>query len=168
MEIDPELELRKAGRDPNLTPLMRTSLFLALLLGTTASVGEAAAQQIDPCPTGSTVSSDREPDVVIRARVHADELRFETQPEVDVRLTGCAILDTIRVTERINLPDPVEPGVTYRDVTVGVEIMGYLNVQCLLPELVQPEQPDSLAAATDALRRLCARGEPQTPLGGPR
>ncbi len=57
--------------------------------------------------------SDR-PDIEMRASVKAKELRFEEVPETDVRYVG----DSSSVTERTNLPDEVEPGVTYRDVEV--------------------------------------------------
>jgi hypothetical protein len=56
--------------------------------------------------------TDREPDVEIAATVRADELRFECKPEVVVR--GAEAVST-----RENLPDEVEPGVTYRDVAVS-------------------------------------------------
>ena len=46
----------------------------------------------------------REPDVEIAAAIRADEVRFECKPE--------------SVTERENLPDELEPGVTYRNFAV--------------------------------------------------
>jgi hypothetical protein len=53
-----------------------------------------------------------EPDVEIAALVRAEELRFECKPEVVVRAAEV-------VSERENLPDEVEPGVTYRDIAVS-------------------------------------------------
>lgn len=90
--------------------------------------------------------STRAPDVVIRATVSTRELRFASQPRAAVRTLGCLPLDTVIVTERVNLPDPVQPGVTYRDVRVGIEIRAHLDVQCL-PAL----------AADPAFAALCAR-----------
>ena len=86
------------------------------------------------------------PDVLIRARATIREVRFTSRPRASVRTLGCAGIDSVVVTERVNLPDPVEPGVTYRDVRVGVEIRADFRVACLLPAL----------AADPALAGLCA------------
>jgi hypothetical protein len=58
-------------------------------------------------------------------------VRFASEPRATVRTLGCLSLDTVIVTERVNLPDPVQPGVTYRDVRVGIEIRAHLDVRCL-------------------------------------
>jgi len=62
--------------------------------------------------------SEREPDVEITARVKADELRFECKPTVDVLAHSNAPARAASVSERENLPDELEPGVTYRDLEV--------------------------------------------------
>jgi hypothetical protein len=62
----------------------------------------------------------REPDVEIAAIVRADELRFECKPEVVVRAAES-------VSARENLPDEVEPGVTYRDVAVAWRVAARLS-----------------------------------------
>ncbi len=63
----------------------------------------------------------------IQAAVKADSVRFEEGPETDVEVTGEAEDRTSveqpeveggTASERENLPDEVEPGVTYRDVRV--------------------------------------------------
>jgi hypothetical protein len=97
----------------------------------------------------SARTQGRAPDLLIVASASAREVRFESEPRAHVRLNGCAVLDTVIVTERTNLPDPVEPGVTYRDVRVGIEIRGWLDVQCVA----------ALAAADPA---LCAPVQVQT------
>ena len=56
-----------------------------------------------------------EPDIEIGASMRAESVRFESVPDTDVRFgpgegSSCS--------ERVNLPDEVEPGVTYRDVRV--------------------------------------------------
>ena len=61
----------------------------------------------------------RRPDVEIGAVVRAKRLRFERTPsEAEVSFPGESEADTDSHTERENLPDRVEPGVTYRDVRV--------------------------------------------------
>lgn len=65
------------------------------------------------------------PDVLIGARVKAKKLRFRSQPRTSVELhgesrtpEGRADLRTASGSDRQNLPEEVEPGVTYRDVEV--------------------------------------------------
>jgi hypothetical protein len=72
-----------------------------------------------------------EPDVEIGAVARAKRLRFRKKPRVDVTTNSEVdvhpdLADELRieaegdsVSARENLPDEVEPGVTYRDVTVG-------------------------------------------------
>jgi hypothetical protein len=71
-----------------------------------------------------------EPDVVIGASLRARRLRFRRKPKTKVEFEGgTRIRSDDRIeeieleaesgSERKNLPDEVEPGVTYRDVEVG-------------------------------------------------
>jgi hypothetical protein len=57
-------------------------------------------------------------DVEVFTSVRADELRFESVPETKVWIEGEPAERSSSRTERDNLPDEVEPGVTYRDVGV--------------------------------------------------
>jgi hypothetical protein len=66
-----------------------------------------------------------DPDVEIGASVKAKRLRYREKPKTQVELhgevhdpEGHAELETASGSERQNLPDEVEPGVTYRDVRV--------------------------------------------------
>jgi hypothetical protein len=61
---------------------------------------------------------DREPDVEIAASVRAKELRFECKPEVRVGAYANAPAQAESVSERENLPDELEPGVTYKNFAV--------------------------------------------------
>jgi hypothetical protein len=71
-----------------------------------------------------------EPDIEIGAAVKARKLRFRRKPETKVEFEGRTRvrsddriedveLETESGSERRNLPEEVEPGVTYRDVAVG-------------------------------------------------
>jgi hypothetical protein len=62
--------------------------------------------------------TEREPDVEMSAVVRAKELRFECKPEVDVRAYADSPASAESVSERENLPEELEPGVTYRDIAV--------------------------------------------------
>lgn len=136
-------------------------LAAALLLLAGSIAGSAAAQEVTVCPaTAAAVdTAERKPDLVIRASARADEVRFRSEPRIDVQLTGCSVLDTVRVIERRNLPEPVQPNVPYRDVFVAIEILGYLDVECLLPSLTSPTgaaAPDAAGVRASLLDRLCA------------
>lgn len=65
------------------------------------------------------------PDVEIGASVRAKRLRFRQRPETNVEFRGelrepdrHSELESASGSERQNLPDEIEPGVTYRDVRV--------------------------------------------------
>ena len=64
-------------------------------------------------------SEERPPDIEIGATVRADRMRFDRRPETDIEFVGRSVEDDESGSERINLPDEVEPGKTYRDVRVG-------------------------------------------------
>ena len=72
-------------------------------------------------------------DVLLLVGVHADEVRFASQPRVRVRL--CWGGDTVRVVQRDNLPSPVVPGTTYRNVYIAVELLGRINADCLAEKI---------------------------------
>jgi hypothetical protein len=71
------------------------------------------------------MSRDQDPkgnplaDVEIGAAVRADRLRFKRKPEVEVSFDAGPDGESDSQTERENLPEEVEPGVTYRDVRVA-------------------------------------------------
>jgi hypothetical protein len=91
-------------------------------------------------------------DVILLVGVQANEVRFASQPHVRVRL--CWGGDTLRVVQRDNLPSPVVPGTTYRNVYVAVELIGRLNAQCLSDRIgvgnnsARPSQPTNQAASS--------------------
>jgi hypothetical protein len=71
--------------------------------------------------------------VILLVGIHADEVKFAAQPHVRVRL--CWGGDTLRVVRRDNLPSPIVPGTTYRNVYIAVELIGRLNAECLADKL---------------------------------
>ena len=119
-------------------------LILAVLL-----LPAAAAAQADTS-VGPPASS---PTIVLRADVSASEVRFSRQPEIRVTLTG-GTLDSVRVLERRNLPERVQPGVTYRDVFIAVEAIGKLHAECLAKQLAGTIS--ARRADTTAVRRCPA------------
>jgi hypothetical protein len=79
------------------------------------------------------------PDIILTAAVHANEVRFASQPRVRVRF--CWGGDTLRVVQRQNLPSPVVAGTTYRNVFVAVELLGRLNAECLVDRISTTRNP---------------------------
>lgn len=78
----------------------------------------------------SSARDSGEPDVLIGAAAKARRLRFRSKPRTKVRFEGRTQvrsdegieeldLDSQSSSERRNLPEDVEPSVTYRDIQVG-------------------------------------------------
>ncbi len=64
------------------------------------------------------LAEDETPDVEVFTSVRARELRFGIVPETKVWFEGEPGVKSSLRTRRENLPEEVEPGVTYRDVKV--------------------------------------------------
>jgi hypothetical protein len=81
-----------------------------------------APAQTPDTQTPRTEESSAEPDLSITARVTADSLRFEKVPDPKVEFTGKPRRDTVWKSERENLPQQVQPGVTYRNIGITLRI----------------------------------------------
>ena len=108
-----------------------------VLIGLLASAGTASAQQATgACPPPRSLSllpDSAKPDIAIVARVQAAELRFNAPPSTSLQITGCPQIDTSLVVMRTNLPKPVQPGVTYRNVIVDFRLnMKFAELECIL------------------------------------
>jgi hypothetical protein len=66
------------------------------------------------------------PDIDFSASVKARELRFEEEPQTEVRFWGHPERNSVSVNERKNLPEKVREGVTYHDVSVRSRIASKL------------------------------------------
>jgi hypothetical protein len=82
-----------------------------------------------------------QPDIEIGATAKARRLRFRRKPETEVEFEGRTRvrsderiedveLETDSQSERRNLPEEVEPGVTYRNVEVGWAV----RARAVIPE----------------------------------
>lgn len=61
-------------------------------------------------------------DIAITANVRARSLTFETVPNPTVEFPGKPASDTVWEAQRENLPTPVQPGVTYRNIGIRLKI----------------------------------------------
>ena len=81
-----------------------------------------AAQTSSAAPQSAPAASSKSNDLEITANVTASELRFEVVPEPKVEFTGQPERETIWEADRQNLPRPVQPGVTYRNIGIQLRI----------------------------------------------
>lgn len=89
---------------------------------TTGQTPPPATTTPAPRANATTASAPTTNDLEITANVTARELRFEVVPEPKVEFTGRPRRDTVWEAERQNLPRPVEPGVTYRNIGIQLKI----------------------------------------------
>ena len=67
-------------------------------------------------------------DIEFLPSVQANQLRFDEQPETEVRFFGEPGHESASGSDRTNLPERVEPGVTYRDVGVDYRLASRLTL----------------------------------------
>jgi hypothetical protein len=103
-------------------------------------------------------SRPRVADIEFVASVQADELRFDEPPETDVRFFGEPGHESASGSDRTNLPEKVEPGVTYRNVRVDYRLASRLT----LPTSRVREQARG-ARANDGPRRMRKRSSRGAP-----
>lgn len=94
---------------------------------TSASPPAGSAARRERAGASSQVGEGREEsaapeDLAIKARVMAKSLLFRRVPEPKVEFTGRPRRETVWESERENLPESVQPGVTYRDVGITLRI----------------------------------------------
>lgn len=98
-----------------------SSLLLSTLILCIGASYPAAAQQPTPTPDEFNSDSSKD-DILILVNVKAKELRFDVVPNTSVEFPGTRHRSTIWVTQRQNLPEKIEPGVTYRDIGIQLRI----------------------------------------------
>ena len=70
---------------------------------------------------------ERKPDVEMRVSLRAEEVRFDCKPEVEVLAHADSPATAESHSERENLPEELEAGVTYRDFAVHWWVAARLN-----------------------------------------
>jgi hypothetical protein len=79
--------------------------------------------------------SEESADLAITATVTAKELRFDVVPNPTVEFPGSPKRDTVWDAVRDNLPRPVEPGVTYRDIGIRLKIVSrFADIERIVAE----------------------------------
>jgi hypothetical protein len=117
---------------PVFHAMRRTMIGAAVGLAGLLAGESVAGQQPAACAAPAAAADSLSVPVVVIARVHADAVVFETDPDVRVTVNGCDPLPgQVRTTS--NLPDPIEPGVRYTNVEITTEYRAWLTVECRAP-----------------------------------
>ena len=135
-------------------------ILLAVLLGAPAAWAQPPAEPAPPSREEPTTAPDAmtaeetegevDPDtadISITATVRIRELRFDAEPRTHVEFSGEPERITEDTTERENLPDEVQPGVTYKNVVVRLTIASVFAE----PERVVAEMLGAVPAEASAL-----------------
>ena len=116
-------------------------------------------------------SSDKA-DISFTATVKARELRFEVVPNTKVEFTGTQGNDTSSKADRENLPDSVQPGVTYRDIGVRLVIRSiFPDIDRIVSEALGEKpatdvKPEQKAEPSKPPQPSTTRTRPKKPAGG--
>lgn len=108
--------------------MKKAFLCLLLFLLAHAAMFQASAQNqtATQAPTGQQSGKQQtateDADLSITANVTARELRFEVVPNPTVEFNGKPERETVWDAERENLPSPVQPNVTYRNIGIRLKI----------------------------------------------
>lgn len=113
-----------------------------------------------PAPRQRDISPE-EADLAITARVTARSLRFDAVPNPKVEFTGRPRRETAWDAERTNLPRPVQPGVTYRDIGIRLKIVSvFADIDRIVAEALGEVPPaDGAPQVPGALPPEGATGE---------
>jgi hypothetical protein len=135
---------------------MKVAVLAICALGVFGSTAHAQQQQQQGCPAPRSMGAlpdSVKPDIAVIARVQAAEVRFNSQPGTSLQLFGCPQIDTSKVVLRTNLPTPVQPGVTYRNVVVDFRLnMKFAELECVLAGRPCVARPDSVRRDTTRIR----------------
>lgn len=162
------------------TVLLRMLLLCAALALASAQTVKPQQRQEEtqPAPQASAPSTPQQAetqpsadvpeenaDLAITANVTARELRFETVPETRVEFTGQPERRTQWDAARENLPRPVQPGVTYRNIGVRLKIVSvFADIDRIVAEaLGEVPVSDELPAPAAP-----AQGQSSNPAGAKR
>jgi hypothetical protein len=108
-------------------------------------------------------------DIAIIANITAEELRFDVVPNSTVEFPGKPQSKTIWQAERFNLPDKIEPGVTYRNIGIRLKITSTLaDIDRIVAEALGeiPLSQDK-TSPNDASAPASAKPSPKAPAQGP-
>lgn len=68
-------------------------------------------------------------DISFTAELSAESLRFDDAPDTCVEFTGSPAHESASGSDRVNLPEPVQAAVTYRNVQVDYRLAAKLSCE---------------------------------------
>ena len=116
--------------------------------------------QLDKLPPDPAVEAA---DVAITANVKARSLVFEVVPNPTVEFPGQPARDTVWEAQRENLPTPVQPGVTYRNIGIRLKITSvFRDIDRIVSEALGeiPISDDTKGTGTLVKPSINANGQP--------
>jgi hypothetical protein len=94
---------------------------------------------------------DGQDDILLLVKIEAKELKMDAVPNSTVTFPGTEPKATVWATERKNLPEKLEPGVSYRDIGITLRISSRLeNIEQIVREALGEATPASTAATSDS------------------
>jgi hypothetical protein len=131
---------------------MASKLRRFLGLGPLFVLSAAAAFAQQPAPTASATpigADDGRDDILFVVKLTAKELKMDAAPSTNVEFPGTKRRTTAWLTERQNLPDKLEPGVTYRDIGMTLRISSrFENIDEIVREALGEPPASGLVSAT--------------------
>ena len=149
----------------------RCALLVLCVLVACAHV--AAQRRTAPRPTPTPVADNapraadvEHADLAITANVTARELRFEVVPNATVEFPGQPKRETVWDAQRQNLPRPVQPFTTYRDIGIQLVITSvFADIDRIVAEALGEAPRTDESPQTDAappVDNVAAAALPQT------
>jgi hypothetical protein len=117
--------------------------FLVFCFGAASVLAQSSttgtpAEQNTPQSTAQRSATQVSPetaDLAITATVTAKELSFKVVPNPTVEFTGKPERDTVWDAERDNLPRPLQPGITYRNIGIRLKIVSrFADIERIVAE----------------------------------
>jgi hypothetical protein len=134
-----------------------TALTLALLAAAPAAAQQRAQPDSAHC-AAAPADTAAHPVLRIQAHVTARTLRVDSRDSASIAVAPCAPGSGVRV-ERENLPERLQPGVTYQNVGVRLTIAADAALTCRLAAALAA--PSDTAAARVA--KTCDAAAPPSP-----
>jgi hypothetical protein len=168
-------------------PFIAATFLLLTASSARAQSNQPQQKKEQPPPAAQTQTEANTADVSITANVTARELRFEVVPNPNVTFTGNSERKTTWEALRQNLPRPVQPFVTYRNIGIQLKItsvfadidrivaeaLGEVPVTDNIPPPAQnatPQAPQTSATqpTTEATQPVTTTTQPSPPVITPR
>ena len=103
----------------------------------------AAASAQQPVPANTPIAQDDgKDDIFFVVKLTAKELKMDVVPDSKVEFPGTHARATVWFTDRKNLPETLQPGMTYRDIGMTLRISSrFENIEEIVREALGEVTP---------------------------